>query len=47
MINVIETIIVINSFRMVAEQLNALLNGKLTVKCFPKMYEEEIVANNV
>ena len=47
MINVIETIIVINSFRMVAEQLNALLNGKFTVKCFPKKYEEKIVANNV
>ena len=47
MINVIETIIVINLFRMVTKQLKALLNGKLTVKCFPKKNEEEIVANNV
>ena len=47
MINVIETIIVINLFRMVTKQLKALLNGKLTVKCFPKKIEEEIVANNV
>ena len=47
MINVIETIIVINSLRMVTKQLKALLNGKLTVKCFPKKYVEEIVANNV
>ena len=29
------------------KQLNTLLNIKLIVKCFPKKYQEEIVADSV